>query len=82
VLAVFLCHVHAYGLGLAVEFLPPLLPYRTASVPGLDATVADVVVSFVQPGVWGALLLGLLAAKRVGDVATVESVSHWQASSE
>jgi hypothetical protein len=82
VLAAFLCHAHAYGLGLAVEFVPPLLPYRTTSVPGLDATVADVVVSLVQPGVWGALLLGLLAAKRVADAATVSSGRHRQVASE
>ncbi|AUV81925.1 hypothetical protein C2R22_09900 [Salinigranum rubrum] len=74
-LALFCFHVHSFGLRLAVEFLPPVLPYRAASVPGLDATVADVVVSVFQPGVWGALLLGLLAAKRVADAARGASAS-------
>lgn len=68
-LALFCFHVHSFGLRLLVEFLPPVLPYRTAAVPGLDATVADVVVSLFQPGAWGGLLLGLLAAKRVADAA-------------
>ncbi|WP_136603304.1 glycosyltransferase family 87 protein [Salinigranum halophilum] len=68
-LAVFLLHSHSFGLRLAVEYLPPVVPFRSAAVPGLDATVADVVVSGFQPGVWGALLLGVLAAKRVVDAS-------------
>lgn len=72
--ALGLLHVHSFGLRLAVWALPPLVPFGDAAVPVFDATVVNVVVSLAQPGVWGALLLGLLAATRVAAAASWPAV--------
>lgn len=73
VVSLVLLHSHSYGLRLAGVLIPPLFSGPETALPVLDATVVDFVVSLVQPGVWGALLLGTLAAVRVADAATVPS---------
>ncbi len=70
VVVVFLLHVHAYGLKVAADYLPDVVPYGDAVVPAINVTVASLVVSLVQPGLWGALLLVGLAGKRVGAATT------------
>lgn len=69
VLACGLLHVHAYGLRLAGDFLPDLVP--RATVPVLDVTAASLVVSLLQPGVWGALVLAGLAGWRITEAAAI-----------
>jgi alpha-1,2-mannosyltransferase len=70
VISLFLLHIHSYGLKLVVEYVPDLLPYPSEIVPGIDITVAALVTSLFQPGVWGVLLLAGLAGIRVANAAT------------
>lgn len=56
-----LCHVHAFGLRLAGDVVPPLV--------GGGPTAATV-VSLLQPGLWGVLVVAGLAAVRVGQSAS------------
>lgn len=76
-LSVLLCHVHSFGLKLAVAVVPPLVPYRDAVFPWTGATVVDVVVSLFQPGIWRSLLLAGLAATRVTVADQNPSLPDW-----
>jgi hypothetical protein len=72
--ALLLLHSHSYGLRLAGEVIPPLVSGSETELPVLGATVVDAVVSLFQPGVWGAFVLGALAAVRVAEAATFPSI--------
>jgi hypothetical protein len=63
VAALGLLHVHAHGLRLVGEAVPPLV-----------GGSAPVVVSFLQPGLWGVLALAGLAAVRAVEDATVPTL--------
>lgn len=64
VIALFLLHIHSYGLKLAVDFLPSVVPYGNEVIPALEVTLSSLLVSLVQPGLWGALVLVGLAGVR------------------
>ena len=63
VLGLGLLHVHAYGLRLAGDVVPSLVGDGAATV-----------VSLLQPGLWGVVVLGVLAAGRVAQTAAVPTV--------
>jgi hypothetical protein len=63
VAALGLLHVHAHGLRLVGEAVPPLV-----------GGSAPVVVSLLQPGLWGVLALAGLAAVRAVEDATVPTL--------
>jgi drug/metabolite transporter superfamily protein YnfA len=73
--ACLLLHTHAYGLKLVGWAVPQLVPGSETAMPILDATVVGFVVSLLQPGVLGAVLLGSLAAARVREAATFPTIS-------
>jgi drug/metabolite transporter superfamily protein YnfA len=73
--ACILLHTHSYGLKLVGWAVPQLVSGPETAMPVLDATAVGFVVSLLQPGVLGAVLLGSLAAVRVGEAVTFQAIS-------
>jgi len=67
-----LLHFHSYGLKIAAERVPDLLQGATHDVvPVVSTRLGPLVASLLQPGLWGVVLVGGLAAWRVYGAARV-----------
>lgn len=70
-LALALLHFHSYGLKFIVDVVFQTMPHAHADLPLLYGDLGSLVVTALQPGLWGAVLLAGMAMLRVAAVATL-----------